>query len=502
MAGEGHSKRMLESAIAAIADRLDCILHDYYPDPPARHNAGPQRYIFSTGAHALGLWSPGDEVHLVALTNNTAKIFWSFVAEKLDLEVLPETVHAQARLELEDGIWLHYCAMPKGFDMATVSGYGFPEYAKDAFQPSAVRQNLDLLRDTKYLLNQCGQIDMFRAAYIELRRWAEDAGLWSSDFGLLTPETLLWLVFKVWSQDPRDIVNKCLTRLQDPSELAGLSTPSDRAAYSAPAGLSADNRLAVAGVASIVLQPPSQLSREDYFARFVESGQIVRVHAWCFSIKDSTRFQSKLVRLIASLRISLGQTVSSLRIWPYSLRSTETEWMYLVSMAGDCDSKAVEQVGTEFLEKLDGTGGIAFDMPERGEDRDPLQHADGMSYQVSRRFDRSRFMDLNITGAQRTSSTAESVSELITTANGKQPSASHVLSRLRWDPAYVNESYEVGYLDRFEGIKWLPLELWGKATEDEDFIPEHRIRVFRKIGVGKKGVVWERIGREGVVWSG
>ena len=111
-------------------------------------------------------------------------------------------------------------------------------------------------------------------------------------------------------------------------------------------------------------------------------------------------------------------------------------------------------------------------------------------------------MDLNVTGAQRTSSTAESVSELITTANGKQPSASHVLSRLRWDPAYVNESYEVGYLDRFEGIRWLPLELWGKATEDEDFIPEHRIRVFRKIGVGKKGVVWERIGREGVVWSG
>ena len=43
---------------------------------------------------------------------------------------------------------------------------------------------------------------------------------------------------------------------------------------------------------------------------------------------------------------------------------------------------------------------------------------------------------------------------------------------------------------------WLPLEQWGKATEEEDFIPEHRIRVFRRVGKdGGKTVVWDREGR-------
>jgi uncharacterized protein (UPF0248 family) len=75
----------------------------------------------------------------------------------------------------------------------------------------------------------------------------------------------------------------------------------------------------------------------------------------------------------------------------------------------------------------------------------------------------------------------------------KFPPASQVLSRLRWDPAHASYDYEVGYLDRFEGLMWLPLEQWGKETEDEEFIPEHRIRIFRRIGKGSTGaVVWDR----------
>jgi hypothetical protein len=53
--------------------------------------------------------------------------------------------------------------------------------------------------------------------------------------------------------------------------------------------------------------------------------------------------------------------------------------------------------------------------------------------------------------------------------------------------------YEVGYLDRFEGLMWLPLEQWGKETEDEEFIPEHRIRILRRIEKqGVSSVVWDR----------
>ena len=40
----------------------------------------------------------------------------------------------------------------------------------------------------------------------------------------------------------------------------------------------------------------------------------------------------------------------------------------------------------------------------------------------------------------------------------------------------------------------MPMELWGRETEEEDFIPEHRIRVFRRAGRDGGGnvVVWDR----------
>jgi uncharacterized protein (UPF0248 family) len=64
---------------------------------------------------------------------------------------------------------------------------------------------------------------------------------------------------------------------------------------------------------------------------------------------------------------------------------------------------------------------------------------------------------------------------------------------MRWDPAHRPFDYEVGYQDRFEeALMWVPLEQWGRATEEEDFIPEHRIRVFRRVG---GSVVWDREGR-------
>lgn len=86
-----------------------------------------------------------------------------------------------------------------------------------------------------------------------------------------------------------------------------------------------------------------------------------------------------------------------------------------------------------------------------------------------------------------------SAPESTNAAGTKFPTAAQALSRLRWDPSHAAQDYEVGYLDRFEGLKWLPLEQWGKATEDEEFVPEHRIRVLRR--VGDLRVIWDREGR-------
>lgn len=70
-----------------------------------------------------------------------------------------------------------------------------------------------------------------------------------------------------------------------------------------------------------------------------------------------------------------------------------------------------------------------------------------------------------------------------------------ILDQLRWDPKYAGtRSYEVGYEDRFTAaLLWLPIEDWVQTTEEEEFIPLHRIRQFRVTET--KEVVWDRAKR-------
>jgi MJ1316 RNA cyclic group end recognition domain len=48
----------------------------------------------------------------------------------------------------------------------------------------------------------------------------------------------------------------------------------------------------------------------------------------------------------------------------------------------------------------------------------------------------------------------------------------------------------VGYLERFEGIKEMPMTMWVAESSDEDFIPKHRIKYFKRTSDGE--VVWDR----------
>ncbi|SMR41413.1 unnamed protein product [Zymoseptoria tritici ST99CH_1E4] len=69
-----------------------------------------------------------------------------------------------------------------------------------------------------------------------------------------------------------------------------------------------------------------------------------------------------------------------------------------------------------------------------------------------------------------------------------------VISRLRYDPAHQDIEYEVGYQDRFlDDLVWKPLDDWQRATEEEDFVPSHRIRQIRRLWDGV--VVWDREAR-------
>lgn len=70
-------------------------------------------------------------------------------------------------------------------------------------------------------------------------------------------------------------------------------------------------------------------------------------------------------------------------------------------------------------------------------------------------------------------------------------SASKVMSRLQHDAKHKFTQYEVGYEDRFEKkLMWKALEKWEKHTEEEEFVPEHRIQKIRRKVDGV--VVWDR----------
>jgi hypothetical protein len=45
-----------------------------------------------------------------------------------------------------------------------------------------------------------------------------------------------------------------------------------------------------------------------------------------------------------------------------------------------------------------------------------------------------------------------------------------VYNRLVWDPAVVKGDYVIGYEDRFDGVKEVPLGSWKREVEDEAFV--------------------------------
>ena len=57
----------------------------------------------------------------------------------------------------------------------------------------------------------------------------------------------------------------------------------------------------------------------------------------------------------------------------------------------------------------------------------------------------------------------------------------------------------LGYLDRFEGLKEIPVDLWLSETTEEDFVPQHRIQYFKRVSDGTE--VWDREKRIDLVFG-
>jgi uncharacterized protein (UPF0248 family) len=490
--------------VSDLTKRLECELLTYNPTNSVSVRPGPQRYLFPAGPYALDLCYPGDDVHLVCLTDNSSNTFWDYIAEKLDREDLPKHDRIISRPGDEVTVWLHYCSIPPHFDLATVEPYGFPKHPESTFVPQVVRQNLARLQDTWHLLDRLEEdLNTFRHDYSTLRRWAEAAGIFSKAFGTLDAESLVWTLFNAKSVTVDSAIEqKSTLPIGIQSFIAHRSvqtilTPSGRSVHDPPPHIAANSHATIESEIDQLSQNPDliSLSTEQHYQRFCQNFQAtILASAECWAVdRQRETFHSQLTTQITHLAKRLrgfNLEPQDLRFWPHAFKPSEDEWLYAVgvnrlnpkipkSQTADLQTS----LPTSHLDLPSSLGLATLTLCPREQALAlPTRH-------VAPPPSPSQFCD---TCASPIPSPPSSSTPTTPSSNGFPPAA-QVLSRLRWDPAHKPFEYEVGYLDRFEGLMWLPMEQWGKATEEEDFIPEHRIRVFRRVERdGGRTVVWDR----------
>ena len=495
----------IQDTVAHLVNQIDCQLLSYaqLSQPPQR--PGPVRLLFPVGPYAIGLWHPGDEVHLVCLTDNSSNTFWEYIVEKLEREDLPKHDCMISELHGRHKIWLHYCSMPRHFDLATVEAYGFPKHPESSYVPEIVRQNLTWLHHTWHLqadLN--GRLDSFHNNYQALRSWAEAAGIFSKSFGTLDAESLVWMLFSVMKLADENNLDKSnafpshlhafVERYSKRHEVLSVLTQTCSRVYPPPPYNTVDCCTAIADEIRKLGQQPKllQLSPERYYQNFcARYTAVILITAECWIPKRRESFHSDLMKEISHLperSRKSGSNLNSFRIWPHAFKPSRDEWVYVIGVhlprsPNSSPSRSTsartssEKTSKQYLTLDDTVGTSAIRV---------------CSAQEAKSLPERHSVATALTSHNSGEAPAFACSEPLSMGN-KFPPASQALSRLRWDPAHIPYEYEVGYLDRFEGLMWLPLEQWGKETEDEEFIPEHRIRILRKIEKGGNGiVVWDR----------
>ncbi|KAK6438907.1 3-keto-steroid reductase [Oleoguttula sp. CCFEE 5521] len=447
---------------------------------------GPQRYLLPTGPCTIGAHTLGDAIHLVCVTDNSSSTFWSYVAECLDNEDLPRGDGIIAQLPGGGGsMWLHYCGVSsfrQRFEPLTLDQQDVSKLNSSPRPESAQ----DRLWDAQTMLRSVRNDDftMLRDTYTLLRTWAEASGIFCAELGTFDVDALLAMVYEVcsdwWSpaaKDADEAITRITSKYADGAQLKLLRTASGRVAYAPDRDIAADGRAAIAEE----MRRACADSRVMHFSTAEHSSTIgatfsscIQVSAECWVPKQRAAFQARLVAEIAQmfskLRSSGALKCERCRIWPHAFKQSEDEWLYFIFVdASHTDGEllsAVEQHAFAF----DNNAGSAHAVLLAG-----CEYETAMTRLLTPppTVDSAGHVDGE-----------EELTSAIGNSPSKFPTASAVLSRLRWDPKYAAEHYEVGYMDRFVGLLWLPLEKWGHATEDEEFIPAHRIRTFRRVRDG------------------
>ncbi|KAK5130255.1 hypothetical protein LTR08_002256 [Meristemomyces frigidus] len=518
------TEALITAIVCTFAHRINSTYISLLPDSawPSKQAKGPLSLLFPTGTFAAGVWQVGDDIRLVYMSKDRLQLVWEIVREALDMaETLKPPANRMMELPLRklgldartvhgSKIYLHHCRPPSALDLAMLAGYGMPPYEGDETTYSRQEEaHLAMVRDAvtvktappKDLKCQNGDLRTFSQVYQRIRRWADGHQLMGAPFGLLEEECLLWMVYlayrgsaptpQTWRDNFHGSYAGARSRVRPTRMRVRTMSGRDLGKYITPEGVSA--------LVEALEGEPADTNADDCYdaPRAAYPGFLrrfpffIEVNMEIFktgpqSVRDVVEVQ--LPALIKSLGGLLGSPPARYlaRIWPEPVSSSVRHQTYLMGLDfRELDRELASR--SKLISALkDAQHNMRFDY-----DRSTAIITMGLRNRrdVSVSYPPSSSAAGTPGVESHTVPTIKTVPETPRFRTGAS-----AIARLKHDVRHASLEYEIRYLDRFEGLMWMALESWGgKATEEEDFIPEHRVRQIRRVEDGV--LVWDRRGR-------
>lgn len=533
MANDPIIKR-IDAAISRLCNDLNAIYTNFF-DRSTLQTSDPQvinpRRIVPIGTYACRVWQPGEDVHLICGSSNTAEIFWNYLKENLCLnedaglpnKSQPATIdlsasklsrkteasrcclHEFADLSVKDeagcGFYLHYAEVQKT-DMDRILTDFVP---RPSLQPryGSAAWNSNMVRDIQRVACDFERFGSDSISLIyEIRRWASFHGLFGPKLGFLCTNDFVWLAHGTcvahsksgtirW-QESEHLLRAAIDHLK--ALVGSRSTSKNEQLRTIPCQTRGEELLgsnltpeAAAAICKADSRTPSihtdvlEEPQNAFLTVMSDFGCFLKIECECWAPMLDVRadFQENVVpRGLLRLVETMRSENTSLRIWPTPIIRSNDQTI---------QAWAIGIRGSE----------------EPNLDHDYIKHV--LDYDTKIGSTRVRLATRqDFKGVATSGSTIETISDdfgetVASPLNISRPrkfrTAHAAISRLRYDPRHSSVKCEVGYEDRFvDDLVWMPLEEWGgKAVEDENFIPEHRVRQLR---VSKdKRVVWDRMNK-------
>ncbi len=362
----------------------------------------------------------------------------------------------------------------------------------------------------------------FTAAYSNLHYWALNNGIIGRELGYLDSETLIWNTYDAFKtgkqriaetkedEDPITLITRTLYSLYDHFNAAikagtnhiNINTPSKHlttAHLTTSAVQAIRDAITKQASATKVLSSPEQ-GLAGFLSDCSDGLLIASLEIWQHSptkveeLREQFREEVRPIGRFAHIIHGEPNTAGVYtRIWPEALVEEGRPGRFVYAIAV-CRSPGPQVEGAERLSHCSGCLVAAF------VGKPPSYNTAAGLIEVRQATAADFHGLLREPVAGDLASTATAVAGVAEGLAGmgleaRFRTAGEVIGRLRHDPAHAGVEYDVGYEDRFAGTMWKTLEEWGwgGATEDEEWIPEHRVRQVRRRG--DRVVVWDRVKR-------